>query len=63
MPQSETPAMDSDTVASLVEIVTDPRGTAKSLSAEEQKVYEEAKKSVIEARFQTEPHEGQIRIL
>jgi hypothetical protein len=63
MPQKKVTSVDSETVASLIEILTDPAGTAESLTPEEQQVYEEAKRSVVEARFQSEPHEGQIRII
>jgi hypothetical protein len=63
MPRKNVTSLDSETVASLIEILTDPAGTAESLTPEEQQVYEEAKRSVVEARFQSEPHEGQIRII
>ncbi len=63
MPRKKASSVDTDNVASLIEILTDPAGTAESLTPEEQRVYEEAKRSVVEARFQSEPHEGQIRII
>ncbi len=55
--------MQQEAVTTLVEILTDPQGAVEALPPEEQKAYENAKRSVVEARFQTEPAEGQIRIL
>lgn len=63
MPRKKPASMDSDNVDSLIEILTDPEGTENSLTPEERRSYEEAKRSVVEARFQSEPHEGQIRII
>lgn len=56
-------AMSSETITALVEILADPKGAANALPPEDQQTYEDAKRSVVEARFQTEPAEGQIRIL
>lgn len=50
-------------MTTLVEIVTDPRGSEDALPPEERRAYEEARKSVVEARLQAEPAEDQIRIL
>jgi len=63
MPRKKPASVNSETVANLIEILTDPEGSESSLSPEEQRIYEDAKRSVVEARFQSEPHEGQIRII
>ena len=63
MPRKKPASVDSDTVANMIEILTDPEGTGKPLTPDEQRTYDEAKRSVVEARFQSEPHEGQIRII
>ena len=56
-------AMKAADVATLVEIVTNPEEAEEALSAEERQAYEDARRSVVEARFITEPTEGTIRIL
>jgi hypothetical protein len=61
--QSKKRTMARQQIDTLVEIVTDPKGAEDALSPEERKAYEEARRSVVEARFQAEPAEGQIRIL
>jgi hypothetical protein len=47
----------------LIRIVTDPDEVAKALSAHEREAYEDAQRSVVEARFQAEAHEEHIRLL
>lgn len=61
--KQEDTAMEATDVATLVEIVTDPEGAEEALSPEERQAYEDARRSVVEARFITEPPEGTIRIL
>lgn len=55
--------MKPETVSNLVRMVTDLTEAAKSLPEEDRKAYEKAKRSIVEARFQAESHEGNIRIL
>lgn len=55
--------MAKEQITTLVEIVTDPEGAENALSPEERKAYEDARRSVVEARFQAESPEGHIRIL
>lgn len=55
--------MKPETVSNLVRIVTDLPGAAKALPRAEQEEYESAKRSIVEARFQAETHEGHIRVL
>jgi len=56
-------AMKPETVSKLVLMVTDLTEAAKSLPEEDRRAYEKAKRSIVEARFQAEAHEGSIRIL
>lgn len=64
MPQRKVkPAMKAETVSDLVRIVTDLEEATKSLPLDDRRGYEDAKRSIVEARFQAEAHEGPIRIL
>jgi hypothetical protein len=51
------------TTPDLVRIVTNLTEATKSLPAAEQEAYEEAQRSVVEARFRAENHEDYVRIL
>ena len=51
------------TTPDLVRIVTNLTEATKSLPPEEQDAYEEAQRSVVEARFRAENHEDFVRIL
>jgi hypothetical protein len=55
--------MKPETVSDLVRIVTDLHEAAKALPECERQEYESAKRSIVEARFQAETHEGHIRVL
>ena len=55
--------MKPATVSQLVHIVTDLGEATKSLSDEDRKAYEDAQRSVVEARFRAETHQGHVRVL
>lgn len=59
-PRNSSPAMDT---SELAQIVTDLEEASNSLSPEERAEYEDAQRSVVEARFETEPPEGHVRLL
>lgn len=49
--------------AELIRIVTDPDEVTKALPPHEREAYEDAQRSVVEARFRAEAHEEHIRLL
>ena len=51
------------TTEQLVKIVTDVAGATSALSADERHAYEQAQRSVVEARSSAESDEDHIRIL
>ena len=55
--------MNPETLSQLVDIVTDPAKATESLSDDARKAYEEAQRSVVEARFSAEAHQEHVRIL
>jgi hypothetical protein len=55
--------MKPETVSQLVNIVTDPEKATESLSNQERAAYEDAQRSVVEARFSAETHQEHVRIL
>lgn len=61
--RKEAPAMNPKTLSQLVDIVTDPAKATESLSDENRRAYEEAQRSVVEARFSAEAHQEHVRIL
>ncbi len=63
MPRRKPKAMKPETVSDLVRMVTDLKEASKALPEEDRKAYEQAKRSIVEARFRAETHEGNIRIL
>jgi len=64
MPRQKTESkMKPETVSQLVSIVTDPEKATESLSNQERAAYEEAQRSVVEARFSAETHQEHVRIL
>jgi hypothetical protein len=64
LPRRKTKAsMKPETVSNLVRMVTDLKEAAKSLPEDDRRAYESAKRSIVEARFQAETHDGNIRIL
>lgn len=56
------PAMEPST-SDLVRIVTDLSEATKSLPPAEREAYEDAQRSVVEARFLAEKHEDHVRVL
>lgn len=63
MPRRTKELMKPETVSDLVRIVTDLPEAAKALPDSERQEYESAKRSIVEARFQAETHQGHIRVL
>jgi RNA polymerase-interacting CarD/CdnL/TRCF family regulator len=63
MPQRDTKKMKRKNVSELVSLVTDLDKADKSLSPEERKAYKDAQRSVVDARYRAEMHQGQIRVL
>jgi hypothetical protein len=55
--------MDDEKISQLVEIVTDPAKATESLSSKDREAYEDAQRSVVEARFGAETHQEHVRIL
>jgi hypothetical protein len=62
-PRKPKPPMKPKTVSNLVRIVTDLKKATRSLPPDERKAYEDAQRSVVEARLRAETHEGHVRIL
>jgi hypothetical protein len=64
MPRNDSgETMNPETISHLVDVVTDLEKATKNLSTEELKAYEEAQRSVVEARSRAETHQGHIRVL
>ena len=61
--RKNSPLMNKDKISQLVEIVTDPAKATESLSTQERQAYEDAQRSVVEARFSAETHQEHVRIL
>lgn len=55
--------METEELSQLIEIVVDLPKASESLPPEEKQAYDEAKRSVVEARHQAAAHDGDIRIL
>lgn len=62
LPRRSTSPMEP-TTEQLVKIVTDVAGATSALSADERHAYEQAQRSVVEARSSAESDEDHIRIL
>lgn len=64
MPRRRSPVpMETEELSQLIEIVVDLPKASESLPPEEKQAYDEAKRSVVEARHQAAAHDGDIRIL
>jgi hypothetical protein len=57
------PATEQLTTSELVKIVTNLEDAVRSLPAEERERYEDAQRSVVEARNHATFHEGQIKLI